>query len=125
MTSPEKTLDFAIDSMADASTQLTSLANELPVAVELDYFDVQKMREALQFIAEGLLRDALQCKSFLDEMEAAREYCSTPSVTVSTPDWSETMSPASTPSCGVHTSDFGDDSSEPAWSYHPSSDSDA
>jgi hypothetical protein len=123
MTTPENTLEFAIDCMADASNQLSNLDNELLVAVDLDYFDVHQMREALQFIAEGLLRDALQCKSFLDERKAAPEYCSTPSV--STPDWSENISPASTPSCGIHSSDFGDDSSEPAWSYHPSSDSDA
>jgi hypothetical protein len=64
MTTPENTLEFAIDCMADASNQLSNLDNELLVAVDLDYFDVHQMREALQFIAEGLLRDALQCKSF-------------------------------------------------------------
>jgi hypothetical protein len=123
MTTPENTLQYAIDSMERASKELSSLADSLPVGEGMEAFDVHSLRTALEFIAEGLLTNALQSKSVLDKVEAARDECGMPyGVTIPSPAASGEF-PWDTPSSGVHSSDFGEDS-EPAWSYHPSSDSD-
>lgn len=53
MTTPENTLQYAIDSMERASKELSSLADSLPVGEGMEAFDVHSLRTALEFIAEG------------------------------------------------------------------------
>jgi hypothetical protein len=66
MRDPEFVMYFSIESMQYANEEFTNIAEELPVSIELDVFNDETLRRALQAIADFLDCNSLQCQSVLD-----------------------------------------------------------
>jgi recombinational DNA repair protein RecR len=59
MSDPEFVTHFSIVSMQHANEELTNIAKELPVGIELDTFNDETLWRALQVIVEFLDCDSL------------------------------------------------------------------